>query len=237
MDGPFSFTKDEANMFGLTVLTMVVVYFLYAWRSTDLTVASGIVFGITLLAYIGGIHLVARLLQKNRAYRRGYDAVYKNTWPALAITFALSFFSFGALPLLAPGSVELTHDPRRRLGQFRYGLNLKDLAAAAVIPSLIGVLVTFIVRFFYVSPTKTPFVFTLLLFSILYSFFNLLPIPSFDGLHIFFYSRIQYVFLLVFVCMFGILVLFTAYFALIIAFLVAIFAAGYFFIKVDKQQF
>ncbi|MBN2457842.1 hypothetical protein JXB31_01790 [Candidatus Woesearchaeota archaeon] len=134
-------------------------------------------------------------VQKLLALHQGFLAEYK-AWPlGLALTVIFSIVSNGSWFVLLFGGMSLVHVPILRIGKWRYGFNLWTqglVAASGAIANLvvaticlaIGVQMGIFPEFFtYVASVN----FWVLIFS-------LLPLPNMDGIHLFFISRLVYVF-------------------------------------------
>ncbi|RJQ17541.1 hypothetical protein C4573_01015 [Candidatus Woesearchaeota archaeon] len=222
------FTNSELAQLLLASASMGLIFFFWKWRKTDFDVASGISFFIFSVLAVFLFVVIARSVQKYVARKRGYLAVYQSSRTALGLTTVLSFFSFGALVVVAPGQMELRHQAAWRLGKFQYQLRYKDVAAVAFTGPLVHIMLAFVMHFFYVSKTATPVVYYLIFINLFIAMFALLPLPYFDGINVLMHSRMLYIFLLVFVISFSLLVLLTNFFAFIIALLLAILFAGAF---------
>ena len=106
----------------------------------------------------------------------------------------LTFASNGNLYFLAPGHVTLTHMPRLRLGEFRYGMNLWEYAKVATAGPVGNLLLAAFFKAF--TFLGNPLIEKAVTINILLALFSMVPLPSTDGLDIFFGSRIFYFFAL-----------------------------------------
>lgn len=214
------FEKKELQEFLLTVFILSLIFFFFKWRNTDFDLLIGINWYIATFLFTLAVSFLARYLQKRQAYKKGYRGVFKNAWQGMSITLFISFFSFGLLPILAPGRIELKGVERIRMGSYRFGgLNFKDMAKNASLGILVYIGVATCLGFFYNGQDILHhFIFICMLLAV----FSVLPIRSYDGLIIFTKSRPVYVFFAGFVILYALLFFFTGIFSPLLFLLAAL---------------
>ncbi|MBI2148727.1 hypothetical protein HYU23_03535 [Candidatus Woesearchaeota archaeon] len=147
----------------------------------------------------------------------------------LALIFTI--FSQGKLFFTAIGIHSLTEYKIARLGRKHPTLNYFEeaqIASAGIISSLfLAVAGLLIGRIFGINMNY----FVNINFFI--ALFNMLPFSNLDGAKIFFGSLIMYIFVLVFIIVGFIIIKFTIFFGLILAFLAACIAAFIYFYKIN----
>lgn len=156
-------------------------------------------------------------LQKLVAIKLGYKATYSYWLNAVLFTIFLSFLSMGYIAFILPGAVMIEHIPRLRLGRWRYGTNLKDIARVALAGPMAHILIILIAGPFFFGVGRSDFMLSVIVVNLLLAIFSILPIPKIDwptrmdsgadGLGIFFFSRTLYVLVLITVLVFIALVL------------------------------
>jgi len=235
MPGQRLFKPKEIKDLLLTGFVLSLIFFFFKWRTTDLTIQTGIAFFLATFVFVMIVTTTARALQKIVAKKIGYEGSFSNTLPGMAITLAMSFFSFGLLPLLSPGEIKLEHKEHLSLGKrFRYGVNYKDMSKVAIVSIATYIVFVIILKAVFASTDNFLFEYFTMI-CILLAFFSILPIPSYEGIKIFAKSRIVYSFLFLFVLTYGILVLFTKMFIIIIPLFIAIILTIIFFMQIEKS--
>ncbi len=133
---------------------------------------------------------------KVSALQQGYRAEYR-MWPTgIGLGIIVTLLTGGKFPLVLAGGLFLHHHMILRLGKFRYGINriaYGTIAAAGAFAHLI--LMTIALAFsrqLHILPTFFDYAARINGIMIIY---NLLPIPKTNGIHIFFMSRLSYVFI------------------------------------------
>jgi hypothetical protein len=157
-----------------------------------------IIVTISFLAYDFGM--------KFAALQQGFRAEYR-MWPTgIAIGIIVTLLSKGRFPVVLAGGLFLHHMMILRLGKFRYGLNVMaqgTIAAAGPVANLI--LMTFCLamsRQLHIMPTLFDYAAFINGVMMVY---QLLPIPRLNGIHIFFMSRLAYVFIFTFLASYAVL--------------------------------
>jgi hypothetical protein len=158
-------------------------------------------------------------LQKIVAIRLGYTATYSYWVNGLLLSVFLAFMTAGYsgyIGFIIPGSVMLEHVPKIRLGKFRYGTNLKDIARVGLAGPVAHIVLVMIIGIFYFW-TKSDTLFSFIYINLFLAMYSMLPIPKIDvpskmdggtdGLGIFYFSRTLYVLIAITVLVFAGLVL------------------------------
>jgi len=133
-------------------------------------------------------------VQRVIALAGGFKIEYKNWLYGILLGLGLIIVSNGHLWFLAPGGLVIYMMPGHRLGAFRYGLNVRPMGVIAMAGSLASVVLALLFKvLFTVFPANT-LLFTAMKFNLWFAIFTMLPIPPLNGSHMFFASRIAYVF-------------------------------------------
>jgi len=180
------------------LITILAVSFIFAYNdgreSFNIILWLGnylIVMLFVTIAFIGHT-----LLQQVFALHQGFRAEYR-AWPAgLIMGVIMTVLTNGKWFIILAGGLWMHHLAIHRIGKFRYGLNIMaqaNVAAAGPIANL--VLATFAIMMgkqFHILPA---FFDQMAMINFWIMIFSLLPIPRLDGIHIFFASRLFYVFI------------------------------------------
>ncbi len=134
--------------------------------------------------------------QKVFALQQGFLAEFRS-WPTgLGFGIIVALLTGGKLYVILPGGLALTHVTILRIGKWRYGENVaaRSLIAAS------GSLANLIVATFALAMSRQlgvlPDSFEWLAFiNFILIIYIMLPFPKLDGIHIFFHSRLTYVFI------------------------------------------
>jgi len=216
----FSFTSKEITQVFWTTLAFAFIVSFRKWGvGSKVDVGSGI--SNLILAFIFvGIAMVAHVsLQKIVAIKLGYKATYSYWINGLLLSVLLAFLTAGYsgyIGFILPGAVMIEHLPQLRLGKFRYGTNLKDIARVALAGSIAHIILVMIVGIFYFASGRSDVILSFIIVNLFLAIYTLLPIPKIDvptkmdsgsdGLAMFFFSRTLYVLVLVTVLVFTALV-------------------------------
>lgn len=191
----FSYTPKEKRdvMLAIAVVTLAFAYndgseFFELSKWTANLFLTLIMVSLTIF-----VHTAA---QKVFALQNGFLAEFR-AWPiGLLVTFALTILSAGHLIVLLPGGLMLFHSTTFRLGKWRYGENVTArgmIAASGAVANL--VLATFSLAMSAQLGFMPAFFGALATINFWYMIYSLLPIPRLDGIHLFFFSRLTYVFI------------------------------------------
>ena len=117
-------------------------------------------------------------------------------WSAgLIFAIILAFLTNGRLWLIIPGGFIVHHIAGHRLGWYRYDINYWGIALIAIFGNIATILFIILLKGFSVI-ISSDIIIKLILFNIIYTAFNMLPIPTLDGGKIFYGSRLLYAFIL-----------------------------------------
>ena len=132
------------------------------------------------------------------ALSQGFIAEYKMWTTGIGLSLVFTLLTKGEYPLLLVGGLFLHHHKILRLGKFRHGINLMaygSIAAAGPLANLLVMTVALALsKQLHILPTFFDTVARINGYMIIY---QLLPIPKTNGIHIFFMSRLAYVFIAV----------------------------------------
>lgn len=134
--------------------------------------------------------------QKAMAFANGFKMEYRIWSYGLIIGLILTFVSKGNIWILAPGGMLIYHLAGHRVGSYRYGINFWPLAMTALSGPMVSFLFAMMIKLFtyQIFDIETVFITKLITFNLWLAFFTMLPIPPLDGYHVFFNSRVVYVF-------------------------------------------
>lgn len=168
---------------------------------------------------------------KSIAIWKKYTAEYKSWLDGLLIGFVVSFISYGFLPILFPGVIEVKTIERLRHGRVFPGENKKEISFILTGTTYAMILLTIIFQNLFKSTTFIFFKYGLII-SALILFFSILPLPHNLGLHLFFVNRKRYYFVFFLVLIFCLTILLKSSYSLLIAIIAGII---FFFIAKDKK--
>ncbi len=162
--------------------TFVLAHWLLNYLMTLLIVA------ITVLAFDGAM--------KVAALQQGFRAEYR-MWPmGLAIGVIITLLTKGRFYVILPGGLFLHHMMMLRLGKYRYGINTIAQGTIATAGPVANLILATISLFFAAQLHVMPAFFGYFaMINFWFMIYQLLPIPRINGIHIFFMSRLAYVFI------------------------------------------
>lgn len=180
------------------IITLVVIAFIFSFREWGTTTfdwnlgfanfgRSLLLVGLALLAHEFGHRTVATWL--------GYVSEYKAWILGLIAGLVVAFVSNGYLLFLAPGMVLVNYSMVHRLGTYPHGPNLKHVGWIAMSGAIANVVLAIICKALYFS-FPNPWLLKAVNVNIWLALFNMIPLPPFDGVKMFFGSKLVYVFVL-----------------------------------------
>lgn len=181
------------------------------------------------------IHFAA---QKIVSLKLGYSAEYTYWLNGFIISVILSFMTFGFIPIFFTGSVGMKIEPKLRMGRFREGIMHKDIGIISFAGPLASMIAAVVLSPFYIL-TENPVIYALIVANLLVSLYSLIPLPTFEGirtlgggttgLYLFIASRWAFVFTAVLILVYALLILVAQVFSVILAFIIAILTAFFYY--------
>ncbi|MBN1175235.1 hypothetical protein JXA48_01185 [Candidatus Woesearchaeota archaeon] len=191
----FKFDATESHEFLFSVIITTIIIFMFSWRTTDYTfilairdlVLLAIISLVSLFVFVGGI--------KFFAIGRGYTANYNYWIGGLLGGFLISFITYGFLPIVFPGIINLKTNDRLRHGQIFIGENKVDVFWILASGLITTILFSFVLLIIY-SITGFELIYYGALLNAFIGFFASLPFPNNIGLHMFYMKKKPYFFFL-----------------------------------------
>jgi hypothetical protein len=217
----FSFSTTEKKELLVTTIIFSFILFFFAWNTTNYTIISGILDFIQFFIISSLSMYIFVSSVKWFAVQRHYTAEYKAWISAALIGFFISFISYGYLPILFPGLIEVKRIERLRHGKVFSGENKYDIFTILAIAPISAIILSIFSQLIY-QLTTISFFYYLMVFNATLVFFSLLPLTKNIGSHLFYTNKTQYFFLLLFSFGFFILTIFNVYGSAVIAAMLAI---------------
>jgi hypothetical protein len=205
----FRFSRQELGSLTIASFLLILMLGLRKWNQATLgdLIAAIFIVVISLLFHIS--------VQKIVSVKIGYSAEFKLWWYGLLLAFGLSFAFNDMLWFLAvPGGLIFSLIPKLRLGKFRYGLNVWQMAVIAFSGPIASIaLGSFfkMLNLWFFSSSPIAFFDTFFYFNLAYAVCSILPIPPLDGHYVLFASKLNYVFIATSIIAYGILVALNIY--------------------------
>jgi len=179
-------------------ISIIVVAFIFAFNDGRESFEPVLwFFNYILTVLIVAISILAfDFVMKVAALQQGFRAEYR-MWPqGLAIGVIIALLTGGKFYVILPGGLFLHHVMILRIGKWRYGLNtVAQGTVAAAGPAANLVLATIALMFsaqLNIFPEFFAYVASINFWFMIYQLF---PLPRINGIHIFFMSRLAYVFI------------------------------------------
>lgn len=188
----FRFEKEELSGIGAAILITAFIFSFRDWGQETFNVVMGLRHLVTMV-FVAALAFFFRIsCQKIYGLSQGYKASFKIWWIGLVVSLVIGFASLGWITLVLAGGIVSSFMVRQRLGEFRYGFSYSQNAVLALW-GIIGnlIMATLLAAGFYFYP-ENYFFQKGVLFNIVMAFCSLLPLPSLEGLTIFFGSRLTY---------------------------------------------
>jgi len=207
------FSKKEAWYLLVLVFVFAFIFSFDMWGVGVFDASIGLKNLLVSFILVGIVVLVHHVVQRCVCVLFGFKPVHRIWWSGLVLSLFVVFLSNGRLMLFLGSVFGIRMLNIQRLGWQRYGLNVKQQGLIAVSGNIALVLFVGLLMLLPVVPGS--FVARLIEFSVLFAFFNMLPLPPLDGGLMMLGSRLYFVFL--FAALIGFLVFFSA------GFLIALF--------------
>ncbi len=196
----FRFSTDEIKGIIIAILIIGFIISFKEWGYEEFDWAIGLRNLLSSILIAAACIIVCQTAHKIAALKAGFTAEFKMWLYGLIIGLVLILVSRGNLWFIAPGGIVIYHMAAHRLGYFRYGTNMWALGMISLAGPLAvivfgGFFKTLILYFPWV-PLNVFLVDKLFKFSLIYAFYNLLPIPPLVGANLFFATRNWYVFIM-----------------------------------------
>jgi hypothetical protein len=172
--------------------------------------------------------------QKIVALKLGYEAEYNYWMNGFIISTVICVF----FPFFFTGSVWCEAEKKLRMGGFRFAVMHKDLGVISFAGPLASMLIAALASPFYYG-SNNPILFAFIVANLLIAIYSLIPIPTFEkiravkggttGLYLFIASRWIYVMLATTVLVYSILILVAQVFSLILAFIIGVLVAFFYY--------
>jgi Zn-dependent protease len=192
----FWFTREELTSFCIVVLGLSFIYSWDQWGVDRFDLALGFknyLFAALLIAITVFIHHAG---QRMMALKLGLRAEQRLWWHGIIIGLILVLVTDGKVKFLAATGTLAYMLPIHRLGAFRYGPNLTTIAKIVLAGPILNILFSALIKGLEWAGMLSPELGSqLFVLNIGFAAWNLLPIPPLDGIKVFFYSRLTYVFL------------------------------------------
>lgn len=229
----FTISLVEKKSWWLTSAIIGLVVFFFIWRTTDFTIQSGAIHFISIILMswiiIGFLLTAAKLI----AITKKYTANYSSWLNGLLIGFVISFISYGYIPIIFPGNIEIETIERLRHGKVFPGENKTEISFVLTWTIIATVLLTTIFQSIYLATKFIVFKYGVIV-GALVVFFALLPFPNNIGLHLFYVNRKRYYFMGFFALAFCIAIIAGSTYSILIAILCGL--VGFFFFKSEKRN-
>lgn len=212
----FTFSRQEQLDIALTSVISSLIIFMFVWRTTPFTLSSGLFQAVLILIcsflvlgmYVSFTKLMALMYQ--------YKAHYERWTTGMLVGFVFTFISYGFLPILFPGTLEV-----ERMRRLSYGKTFQMEEKRHIFAILSGGLWLTMVAgmifqvFYQLSGIE---VFAYLMYGIgALSIFSVLPLQKTIGVQLFYVARRKYYFVLALGITFGLLLLFNVPFSMLFA--------------------
>jgi len=190
----YPFTPEEIR--GLIVSILITAFIVsfkeWGYRKFDIMVGLRNFFDAALIITL--VMVVFNSGQRMFGIFRGFKVEYKPWIYGLIIGLVLVFVSNGNIWFLAPGGIIVYHLAGHRLGYFRYGLNYGHLGWVGMMGPLSTLALAIIAKVLVEFMPANVLVHKLMLIAIAFTVFNLIPIPPLAGSHLFYATRLGYMF-------------------------------------------
>lgn len=192
----YKFSQYELRGLLIAIIAIAFVISFDEWGTESFN------FGVGLYNFSNAILIVALSILVHDAGQRlwalaiGYRLEFKMWSFGLIISLIIAFLNNGRVKylwIIVPSGFMLHHLAGHRLGWFRYGINYFGQAMVALAGPLFTFMLIILLRVLSVF-SQNPLLDKAIIFNVIYTIINLLPVPPLDGSKIYFGSRMLYAF-------------------------------------------
>ncbi|MGE0793578.1 MAG: hypothetical protein AB7V77_05365 [Candidatus Woesearchaeota archaeon] len=202
----FEFDAKERKDFHSTTLLISAIFFFFIWAFTDLNFTTGILTAIFCLVVTSITLFLFIAIPKIVAIMRRCKAKYRGWTIGLLFSFVISFLSYGLIPVIFPGIIEVESILRLRHGEVFHYERKKDVFWTLISAPITNIILVLLLKPIY-NMFPNPFIYYIMVLNALMAVVAMLPLPENIGSHIFYVKKRWYFSLLFFFILFLILVL------------------------------
>lgn len=190
-----SFSQKETSQIFLTSFFVGLIMFFYVWRTKDFDLISGISYTV-LLIILGLCSIFFKVIStKIVAIQNGFEATYSAWTNGLLVGFLVSFISYGFVPLIMGGKLEITPVKRLRHGKLFLHANKNELFSIISTATMTCIFLAFIGEILF-RITGWEIIYYFALMNAFLAFFSLLPLTETIGSVLLYVNRNRYLYLL-----------------------------------------
>jgi len=187
----FEFSAKEISDFNITTLLTSLIFFFFIWAFADLNLVTGILTFIYSLVICAFSLFVFIASAKAIAILRATTAEYSCWTMGSLIAFIISYLSYGFVPLVFSGNLDIKAIPRLKHGEVFHSETKKDIFFILFSTILIQIVLILFLHFIYLQfPTK--YIYYILVLNAFMIFVNLLPFPRNIGAQLFYVRKKSY---------------------------------------------
>lgn len=135
-------------------------------------------------------------IQKVFALQQGFTSEFRAWSTGLIVTVIFTLLTLGSFYVLLPGGLVMYHMTILRIGKWRYGENVVARGMIAISGAVANLLLASFGLMMSMQIGVLPdFFLGFAMINLWIMFYTILPIPYMDGIHLFFMSRLTYVFI------------------------------------------
>ena len=191
----YKFTPHELKGIVISILIIAFIISFKEWGVEKFDLGSGFFNLFNAILIVALSVLVHDAGQRLWGMAIGYRIEFRMWTFGLLFAVIVAFISNGNFWMILPGGFLLHHLAGHRLGFFRYGINYFGQAMVALAGPLSNLTLIIFLKILYVF-SPNPLIQKAIIFNVIYTITNMLPIPPLDGSKIYFGSRMLYAFVL-----------------------------------------
>ncbi|PIN81128.1 hypothetical protein COV13_02230 [Candidatus Woesearchaeota archaeon CG10_big_fil_rev_8_21_14_0_10_32_9] len=185
----FTFSDQELKNFFFIVVFSGFILSFRRWGTDSFDSSAGLINFIVFSLIFLIIYSLFIAAQKFLAGYLGYDCKYSLWHFGPAIGIFLTFVSYGWIPFLYLGSIDLKENMRLRLGTYRPYVHIKDLMWVGIAGPLMLLLLLIIILQPLYFLTQSTLVLDFIMSISWILIFTSLPLPKTNGINVLLYSR------------------------------------------------
>ncbi|MEA3430726.1 MAG: hypothetical protein U9R08_05615 [Nanoarchaeota archaeon] len=190
------------------LVSVVIGGFILSFRKWGIGGTVNLNFGfynLVISALILAVNLfIAISIIKLYGLKIGHKVQYSFGKFSTMISLFVAFLGDGWIPFISPGTFKCTLMTNIRHGRIRPGLQLKDLATLSLLGAISSLIIAFIAKLILLSTPGNYVIERIMFISVIFAIVSMLPFPEFNGFHVFFCSRMLYIFTFISILAIGI---------------------------------
>jgi hypothetical protein len=184
----FKMNRKELIQFFVAVVFCGFILSFRKWGTTQFNLPEGVSNFLLYTTLFIIIYFIFIAAQKFLGSYLGYKCTFETWYYGPVIGLLITFMTYGFIPFLYLGNIQLKEDMKFRLGKFRNYLNIKDMMYIGMAGPAAVLILIFVMQPVYMA-THAQFLYDAIIACTWVLLFSALPLPKTNGINIILKSR------------------------------------------------